>query len=228
MELIGVGTNNTQPVQMLQQLAGYYHKEADCLFTVRITQGLVHMGKGTIGLNLFLSDRSITMPRPGSGAPPRRTCGLPPPCPTAAATTTGGVWLLLCYPNNDLIIKHHETEYSYKDTVHSTLAKFAVRRNVTVLAWWATGLPLSAGDNEHKQLVADPHSSVHLLSLGNVSTSTTHTQCLQYTSPLLAYTQCLEHAPACGQHIHPPPIRAAATARHRVQASDPGCMTYRV
>ncbi|KAJ7799143.1 hypothetical protein B0H14DRAFT_1710991 [Mycena olivaceomarginata] len=48
------------PAQMLQQLAGYYHKEPDRLFTVRIAQGLVHIGKGTIGLNPFFSDRSIT------------------------------------------------------------------------------------------------------------------------------------------------------------------------
>jgi 26S proteasome regulatory subunit N1 len=60
MGLVGAGTNNTRPAQMLQQLAGYYHKEPDCLFTVRIAQGLVHMGKGTIGLNPFFSDRSIT------------------------------------------------------------------------------------------------------------------------------------------------------------------------
>ncbi|KAF9050814.1 26S proteasome regulatory complex, non-ATPase subcomplex, Rpn1 subunit [Hymenopellis radicata] len=48
---------------MLRQLAGYYHKEPDCLFMVRVAQGMVHMGKGTIGLNPFFSDRSI-MSRP--------------------------------------------------------------------------------------------------------------------------------------------------------------------
>lgn len=59
MGLIGAGTNNARLAQMLRQLAGYYQKEADCLFVVRIAQGLVHMGKGTIGLNPFHSDRSI-------------------------------------------------------------------------------------------------------------------------------------------------------------------------
>jgi hypothetical protein len=44
---------------MLRQLAGYYHKEPDCLFMVRIAQGLVHMGKGTIGINPFYLDRTI-------------------------------------------------------------------------------------------------------------------------------------------------------------------------
>ncbi|EIW77206.1 26S proteasome regulatory complex non-ATPase subcomplex Rpn1 subunit [Coniophora puteana RWD-64-598 SS2] len=59
MGLVGAGTNNARLAQMLRQLAGYYYKEPDCLFTVRIAQGLVHMGKGTIGLNPFFSDRNI-------------------------------------------------------------------------------------------------------------------------------------------------------------------------
>ncbi|GLB39111.1 putative 26S proteasome regulatory complex, non-ATPase subcomplex, Rpn1 subunit [Lyophyllum shimeji] len=63
MGLVGAGTNNARLAQMLRQLAGYYYKEPDCLFMVRIAQGLVHMGKGTIGLNPFFCDRSI-MHRP--------------------------------------------------------------------------------------------------------------------------------------------------------------------
>ncbi|KAJ7136028.1 armadillo-type protein [Mycena epipterygia] len=63
MGLVGAGTNNARLAQMLRQLAGYYYKEPDCLFMVRIAQGLVNMGKGTIGLNPFFSDRSI-MSRP--------------------------------------------------------------------------------------------------------------------------------------------------------------------
>jgi 26S proteasome regulatory subunit N1 len=59
MGLVGAGTNNARLGQMLRQLAGYYYKEPDCLFMVRIAQGLVHMGKGTIGINPFFSDRNI-------------------------------------------------------------------------------------------------------------------------------------------------------------------------
>ena len=59
MGLVGAGTNNARLAQMLRQLAGYYHKEPDCLFMVRIAQGLVHMGKGTIGINPFYLDRTI-------------------------------------------------------------------------------------------------------------------------------------------------------------------------
>ena len=63
MGLVGAGTNNARLAQMLRQLAGYYQKEPDSLFMVRIAQGMVHMGKGTIGLNPFFFDRSI-MSRP--------------------------------------------------------------------------------------------------------------------------------------------------------------------
>ncbi|CAK5272385.1 unnamed protein product [Mycena citricolor] len=59
MGLVGAGTNNARLAQMLRQLAGYYYKEPDCLFMVRVAQGLVHMGKGTIGLHPFFADRTI-------------------------------------------------------------------------------------------------------------------------------------------------------------------------
>ncbi|KAI0053215.1 26S proteasome regulatory complex non-ATPase subcomplex Rpn1 subunit [Auriscalpium vulgare] len=59
MGLVGAGSNNARLAQMLRQLAGYYHKEPDCLFMVRIAQGLVHMGKGTIGINPFFLNRQI-------------------------------------------------------------------------------------------------------------------------------------------------------------------------
>ncbi|GAA5945230.1 hypothetical protein JCM1841_004979, partial [Sporobolomyces salmonicolor] len=62
MGLVGAGTNNAKLAQMLRQLASYYSKEADCLFVVRIAQGLVHMGKGTIGINPFHTDRSLMSP----------------------------------------------------------------------------------------------------------------------------------------------------------------------
>ncbi|KAF8886531.1 26S proteasome regulatory complex non-ATPase subcomplex Rpn1 subunit [Infundibulicybe gibba] len=41
MGLVGAGTNNARLAQMLRQLAGYYYKEPDCLFMVRIAQGLL-------------------------------------------------------------------------------------------------------------------------------------------------------------------------------------------
>ena len=59
MGIVGACTNNARLAQMLRQLAGYYHKEPDCLFIVRIAQGLVHMGKGTISINPFFMDRQI-------------------------------------------------------------------------------------------------------------------------------------------------------------------------
>lgn len=59
MGLVGAGTNNARLAQLLRQLASYYSREADSLFTVRIAQGLVHMGKGTLTVNPFNTDRQI-------------------------------------------------------------------------------------------------------------------------------------------------------------------------
>ncbi|WVN89474.1 uncharacterized protein L203_104698 [Cryptococcus depauperatus CBS 7841] len=59
MGLVGAGTNNARLAQMLRGLAVYYAREADCLFMVRIAQGLVHMGKGTIGINPYYNDRQV-------------------------------------------------------------------------------------------------------------------------------------------------------------------------
>merc|ERR1719329_1492241 len=54
--LIGAGTNNSRIAQMLRQLGGYYAKEPNHLFLVRIAQGLLHMGKGLMSLGPFSSD----------------------------------------------------------------------------------------------------------------------------------------------------------------------------
>lgn len=59
MGLVGAGTNNARLAQMLRQLAAYYHKEPNHLFLVRIAQGLLHMGKGTLTINPFNSNRQL-------------------------------------------------------------------------------------------------------------------------------------------------------------------------
>ncbi|WWD21462.1 hypothetical protein CI109_105948 [Kwoniella shandongensis] len=59
MGLVGAGTNNARLAQMLRGLAVYYAKEPDCFFMVRIAQGLVHMGKGTIGINPYFGDGQV-------------------------------------------------------------------------------------------------------------------------------------------------------------------------
>ena len=59
MGLVGSGTNNARLAQMLRQLAVYYQKDANALFMVRQAQGLVHLGKGTLTMNPFHSDKSL-------------------------------------------------------------------------------------------------------------------------------------------------------------------------
>ena len=59
MGLLGAGTNNARLAQLLRQLASYYHRDQQSLFMVRIAQGLLHMGKGTMSLNPFHTDRQV-------------------------------------------------------------------------------------------------------------------------------------------------------------------------
>lgn len=59
MGLLGAGTNNARLAQLLRQLASYYHRDHESLFMVRIAQGLLHMGKGTLSLSPFHTDRQI-------------------------------------------------------------------------------------------------------------------------------------------------------------------------
>ena len=57
--LIGAGTNNSRLGGNLRYLAAYYSDKADILFVVRIAQGLLHMGKGLLGLNPLHSDKFL-------------------------------------------------------------------------------------------------------------------------------------------------------------------------
>lgn len=59
MGMVGAGTNNARLAQLLRQLASYYHRDPNALFMVRIAQGLLHMGKGTLSVNPFHTDRQV-------------------------------------------------------------------------------------------------------------------------------------------------------------------------
>lgn len=60
--LIGAGTNNARLAASLRQLAVFHNKNPSQLFMVRIAQGLVHMGKGTLTLNPLHTDRLLLDP----------------------------------------------------------------------------------------------------------------------------------------------------------------------
>ncbi|KAL3841860.1 hypothetical protein ACJMK2_019957 [Sinanodonta woodiana] len=62
MGLVGAGTNNARLAAMLRQLAVYHSKDANNLFMVRLAQGLTHLGKGTLTLCPYHSDRSLMSP----------------------------------------------------------------------------------------------------------------------------------------------------------------------
>jgi len=59
MGLIGAGTNNSRIAGQLRNLAAYYYKNPLNLFMVRLAQGLLHLGKGTLTLSPFHSDRLL-------------------------------------------------------------------------------------------------------------------------------------------------------------------------
>ncbi|XP_067938039.1 26S proteasome non-ATPase regulatory subunit 2-like [Watersipora subatra] len=62
MGIVGAGTNNARLAAMLRQLAIYHSKDPSHLFTVRLAQGLTHLGKGTLTLSPFHSDRTLMHP----------------------------------------------------------------------------------------------------------------------------------------------------------------------
>ncbi|CAI2352032.1 unnamed protein product [Caenorhabditis sp. 36 PRJEB53466] len=62
MGLVGAGTNNARLVAMLRNLASYHYKDQVSLMLVRIAQGLTHLGKGTMTLNPWHSDRQLLSP----------------------------------------------------------------------------------------------------------------------------------------------------------------------
>ncbi len=57
--LIGAGTNNARLAGILRNLASYYYKEPTLLFLVRLSQGLVHMGKGLMTISPFHTEKQL-------------------------------------------------------------------------------------------------------------------------------------------------------------------------
>ncbi|XBW35983.1 hypothetical protein QEN19_001556 [Hanseniaspora menglaensis] len=53
MGLLGAGTNNSRLAQLLRNLASYYSNSNSLLFMTRMSQGLVHLGKGTLTLDCY-------------------------------------------------------------------------------------------------------------------------------------------------------------------------------
>lgn len=53
--LVGAGTNNSRMADIFRKLASYYSKESDTLFCIRISQGLLYMGKGMLSLQPYYS-----------------------------------------------------------------------------------------------------------------------------------------------------------------------------
>jgi 26S proteasome regulatory subunit N1 len=57
--LIGAGTNNARLAGILRSLASYFAKDNNTLYLLRISQGMVHMGKGLLTLQPYYSDKNL-------------------------------------------------------------------------------------------------------------------------------------------------------------------------
>ncbi|KAK6588506.1 26S proteasome regulatory subunit S2 (RPN1) [Cryptosporidium xiaoi] len=60
--LVSAGTNNARTANLLRQLASYYGKDKHALYAVRISQGLLYMGKGLVTINPIYSDKTLLNP----------------------------------------------------------------------------------------------------------------------------------------------------------------------
>ncbi|CDJ36389.1 26S proteasome non-ATPase regulatory subunit 2, putative [Eimeria mitis] len=59
MGVLGAGTNHSRIASLLRQLASYYGKDPSALFVVRLSQGLLYLGKGLLHLGALHSDRQV-------------------------------------------------------------------------------------------------------------------------------------------------------------------------
>ncbi|SBT86570.1 26S proteasome regulatory subunit RPN1, putative [Plasmodium malariae] len=59
---VGAGTNNSRIAILLRQLSTFYCKDTNATFVVRLSQGLLYMGKGLLTINPLHSNRSIINP----------------------------------------------------------------------------------------------------------------------------------------------------------------------
>jgi 26S proteasome regulatory subunit N1 len=57
--LISAGTNNARVAAMLRSLSGYYSKDLETLYVVRLAQGLCALGKGMLTLAPSQLDRAV-------------------------------------------------------------------------------------------------------------------------------------------------------------------------
>jgi len=57
--LAGAGTNNARLAGMLRQLGQYHAKDSTALLLVRVSQGLVHLGKGLMTLSPYHAERQL-------------------------------------------------------------------------------------------------------------------------------------------------------------------------
>jgi len=57
--IVGAGTNNARLADILRNISDFYIQDSNEMFLTRISQGIMHMGKGMLSLQPYYSDRYI-------------------------------------------------------------------------------------------------------------------------------------------------------------------------
>lgn len=57
--IVGFGTNNSRIAGFLRNFALYYEKDLEHLYCIRISQGFLHAGKGTIGIDPYFCNKFL-------------------------------------------------------------------------------------------------------------------------------------------------------------------------
>jgi 26S proteasome regulatory subunit N1 len=65
--LVGAGTNHARIAQLLRQLNGFYSKELSHQVVIRLAQGILYAGKGTITMSPYHSDNFLLIRQAISG-----------------------------------------------------------------------------------------------------------------------------------------------------------------
>lgn len=118
---------------MLRQLAQYHAKNTGHLFMVRIAQGLTHLGKGTLSLSPFHTDRQIMNPVAVAGLLITLVSFL---------DTKNSKYVLIIYIHVYITLMFHISVYilcsdAVKVTSGSNIFQLYVFNNPSFLLFWA-------------------------------------------------------------------------------------------
>lgn len=170
MGMLGAGTNNARLAQLLRQLASYYHRDQDALFMVRIAQGLLHMGKGTLSINPFHTDRQVLSHVAAAGLLATMVAMIDPK-EFIASTSHYLVYFLVPAMHPRFLVTLDEKLEPLKVNVRVGQAVDVVGqagRPKTITGWQTQSTPVLLGHGERAELEDDEYISLSSTLEGRV------------------------------------------------------------